>query len=116
MSLSEGVLLLSRMIAVLLIAAAFIYALFDSKKMRLITSIILVLTGGLHYVVLFSISRYVDIIIYPLVVIERSNSGSVFYLDLGQLSVVLLLMLWRDKIKSIIKGRCSEHGVDDVNK
>ncbi|MEM4490300.1 MAG: hypothetical protein QW816_01690 [Desulfurococcaceae archaeon] len=107
--LSEGVFLLSRLLAILLITVVFIHALFDSKKIRLITSTILVLIGGLHYAVLFSISRYVVITIYPLIIVEHSDAGSAFYLDFGQLSIILLLILWRDRIKPAIK-RCSSTG------
>ncbi|MEM0003780.1 MAG: hypothetical protein QXE10_00990 [Desulfurococcaceae archaeon] len=101
--LSEDILSLSRLIAVLILILAFIYALFETRRTpRLIISILLVLITLMHYIILLHVSSYVEIYFYPLVIVESTSNGSVFYVDFGQLSVILLIALWRDKAKLLI--------------
>lgn len=101
--LGEDILSLSRLIAVLILILAFIYALFETTRTpRLIMSILLVLITLMHYIILLHVSSYVEIYFYPLVIVESTSNGSVFYIDFGQLSVILLIVLWRDKVKLLI--------------
>ena len=101
--LSEGVLLLGRLIAVLVLVLVFIYALFEPRKrLRLIISLLLAMIIIAHYFILLSISSYAVVSLYPLIVVESTTNGSVFYVDFGQLSIIILITLWRHEVKSLI--------------
>lgn len=93
---------LGRLIAIGLMVLVVIIALFSLKGfIRTIISCILLIIAMAHYTVLALSTRYVNITILPLLIVERYREYSVFYVDYGQLSILLLLLLWRNKIKSI---------------
>lgn len=98
-------------ISILIMAAAAIYALFELRRtIKTILSYILVFIAVFHYVYLYLVYTSVyscrvpyQVSIYPLVIIESLGEYSVFYPDIGQLVVILLLLMWRSEIKSYIR-------------
>lgn len=93
---------LGRLIALSLMTLVVVIALFSLRGfVRAIVSCILLIITITHYALLALNTRYVNITILPFLIVERYREYSVFYVDCGQVSILLLLLLWRDKVKFI---------------
>ena len=102
---------LSIYISLLIITGAAIYALFELRRTsKIALSYILVFIAVFHYVYLYLVylsaincRAFYQVSIYPLIIIESLGEYSVFYPDIGQLAIILLVLMWRGEIRNYIR-------------
>ncbi len=88
----------------LIISLILIIALFEVKGLvKIIVSIISLLILLLHYSIVINLTRYEEITLLPLFLIESTRNGSVVMIDYGQLVIIGLLYIWRKKLIMLIK-------------
>jgi hypothetical protein len=108
---------LSIYISLLIITGAAIYALFELRRTsKIALSYILVFIAVFHYVYLYLVylsaincRAFYQVSIYPLIIIESLGEYSVFYPDIGQLAIILLVLMWRGEIRNYIRKLRIEH-------
>lgn len=96
---------LSQILCILLLLLLVMGTLFDIKNTaKKLLTILVTLATMLHYYVLYRVSLYEYVFLYPLIVIEENTSEySAVSPDLGQILVILLLVIWRKEIVRILK-------------
>ena len=95
---------MGRLIALSIAALLVIIAFFNVKGLvKVFVSCLFLLIAMAHYAILVFTASYADILVLPLIVVESSRGHSVFYIDYGQLSALLLVLLWRSEVKSSLK-------------
>lgn len=103
MILEQSVMMLQRVIAVLVITLLLTVAIFGLRgSVKIFATVLLLIMTIAHYIVVFSVAKYVKVTLYPFILVEESPEGAVFYIDLGQLSVISLLLVWRNEITKFI--------------
>jgi len=92
--------LISQVIAILILLVVIIAAFFEIKGIiRDVVTILLLLLAIMNYYVIYVVStKGVLISIYPLLVVEKYGGYGSIYLDFGQISLLVTLVLWRKEI------------------
>lgn len=100
---------LQQLVAVLIFVVIVVVAVF--KIAGMVRAVLTALLSALllaHYLVLFSLSSRIEVYLLPFVVVESSYVAStsrvesVFYPDVGQLSALALIILWRREVKHLV--------------
>lgn len=103
-SIGQDVIALQKVIALCVLLLLVIISFFSVKGVvKIIVSLIALFVTVAHYTVLLSLTKYVKIMMYPFVITESTSVGSVFYVDIGQLSLALLLVAWRAELRDLLK-------------
>jgi len=106
--------ILSLYISIIVVVVITIYALFDAKRkiVKYVLTLLLLLLTLFNYSYIYIVSTKAvlcnpqyEITILPLVILEKTDLGGVVYPDLGQISIILLFILWLGEIKNLIKHR-----------
>jgi len=96
---------IQEIIAILIIASIVIYILFTNKLAKYTLTVLLILMSILHYTLLLIISSLENITLLPLMLIETNIHGySTITIDLGQIALIALIVMWRKKIYKTIKA------------
>lgn len=96
--------MLHKLVALLAFALLVIISLLEVRGLaKLLLSIVLASLIITNYLILLCISRYVDLAIYPLFVVESTSKGSTLYIDLGQVSALLAAQIWRNRILKLVE-------------
>lgn len=104
MSIGQDVIVLQKTIALCLLMLLIIASFFNVRGIvKIVFSFITLFVAVAHYTVLLSLTRYVKVVVYPFIVTESTSNGSIFYVDLGQLLLVLLLVVWRSELRDVLK-------------
>ena len=92
-------------LCIMIILFLIIGSIFEFKLwVKIVLSLIASLITILHYYILWMISIYESIAIYPFIVIETNKLGySSISIDFGQLMILTIILLWRDKLVPYIK-------------
>lgn len=72
----------------------------DNRYLKTSSLIVLLALTVMHYCILFMISGFEKVFIYPFIVIEAINDFSSMSIDIGQITIITLLWMWRNRIKS----------------
>lgn len=103
------VLQLQQVIAILVITIIALFSLFKlTSTVKIILSALLTLLTAIHYMFVLEISRYVNVAFLPLFIVESAyiesihRSESVFYVDLGQISLICMFLMWRKELVFLI--------------
>ncbi|MEM4570110.1 MAG: hypothetical protein QXE66_02250 [Desulfurococcaceae archaeon] len=106
----DVMLAMQQLVAVLVLAVVVVFSLFKpTKTVKITLTILLVLLASVNYILLFEVSNYVEIRIFPFFILESKyieatgRYESTFYLDFSQLSLVSLLVMWRREIAPLIR-------------
>ncbi|MEM0045002.1 MAG: hypothetical protein QXH02_07865 [Desulfurococcaceae archaeon] len=100
----QDIFVLQKAIAVGVLVLLIIVSFFSIKSVvKIVVSFIALFVAIAHYAVLSSLTKYVKVMIYPFIVTESTSSGSVFYVDIGQLILVLLLLAWRAELHDLLR-------------
>lgn len=96
--------MLHKLVALLMFVLLVMISLLEMKGLtKLLLSIVLASLFITNYLVLLYISRYVDLAVYPLFVVESTSKGSTLYIDLGQVSALLAALIWRNSILKLVE-------------
>ncbi|MEM4601501.1 MAG: hypothetical protein QW808_01205 [Desulfurococcaceae archaeon] len=102
--IGQEVLMLHKLVALLMFVLLVMISLLEMKGLtKLLLSIVLASLFITNYLVLLYISRYVDLAVYPLFVVESTSKGSTLYIDLGQVSALLAALIWRNSILKLVE-------------
>lgn len=103
-SISQDIIVLQKVIAIGILLLLIIVSFSSPKSpMKIVATFITLFVIVAHYAVLLSFTKYVNVAIYPFIVIESASGGSVLYVDFGQLLLVLLLIAWRNEFHGFLK-------------
>ncbi len=96
----NNIYLIEEMLCILLVMLLVIVSLFESRNIyvRVFFTITSLLTVIMHYYVFWSLSRFENIILYPIVIVETTSKGSSISIDFGQLILLGILIVWRKQI------------------
>lgn len=104
-TISQEVLALHRLASLLIFTMLFIVSLFRLRgPMRAVVSLLLLVLIYVHYFIVLYISRYVSLSIYPLVIVESTPKGSTLYVDVGQVSALCEVLIWRKSVRRIAES------------
>lgn len=96
--------MLHKLVALLMFILLVMISLLEVKGLaKLALSVVLASLIITNYLVLIYISRYVDLAIYPLFVVESTSKGSTLYIDLGQVSALLVALIWKSSIFKLVE-------------
>ncbi len=96
----NNVYLIEEMLCILLVMLLVIVSLFESRNIyaRLFFTIAGLFTLIMHYYVLWYMTRFENITLYPILVIETTSRGNSISIDFGQLILLGILIVWRKQI------------------
>ncbi len=95
---------LQEVMCLLLIILIIAYSLIEAKGMgKIILTLLSAPAILVHYLVLFLVSKYEEISVLPLFIVERTPYGAAFSIDFGQILVIVLIYMWRKQIITRIK-------------
>jgi hypothetical protein len=103
----EEFVLLSRTVAVLIVVAIIMFAIFEIKGIiRDVITALLLLIAIMNYLAVYyvSVERAVKVHLYPLVVVEEYGNYGALYPDISQISLLTTLLLWRREVVRRIRG------------
>lgn len=101
--ISSDVITLSTIIAMMIFVTLLIYAMLGSRRyVKIVLSFPLIAVSIAHYIILVYLLQYSRISIYPFIIIESTQQGSVLYPDIGQISILTLVIMWRSKVKEYL--------------
>lgn len=89
-------------VALLIILLLIIISFSTDKYTRVLASIILASMAILHYYTLSIISSVEKVLVYPLLVVEEKNGYSSTTIDIGQISIITLIWVWRKDIVNYV--------------
>lgn len=105
MILNSEVLQLQQVAGFLIVTIVILLAVLRmNRPVKTALSVLAMLLTTIHYLILLEISSYVVIHIYPLFIVEEAyirsigSTRGVFYPDVGQLSILLLILVWRREL------------------
>jgi glucan phosphoethanolaminetransferase (alkaline phosphatase superfamily) len=108
--LGGDVLVIQQLVAILVVVALVAASLLEVTRFtKLLLSILLVVVAILHYIIIIKLLGYVDVVIYPLFIVEKAFIQSIearegaLYIDLGQVSIISLAIIWRKEVARLIK-------------
>ncbi len=94
---------LQEAIAVIIIVSMIIYVLFNTRYTKYLITILLLTLAVINYAVLAQLTSYETVKILPLTIIETKNNYSTLSIDFGQVSIIILALMWRRKIIEKLK-------------
>jgi len=96
----NNVYLIEEMLCILLVMLLVIVSLFESRNIyaRLFFTIAGLFTLIMHYYVLWYMTRFENITLYPILVVETTSRGNSISIDFGQLILLGILIVWRKQI------------------
>jgi len=105
LTLNPEILVLSQIIAVLVLLIIVLIAIFDVRGVvREVLTLMLLISIIINYGIVYAVSKSgVSITIYPLFITEQYNAYGSFYPDLSQISLLLILIMWRRELLKILK-------------
>ncbi len=86
--------------ALLIIFSMIVYVILESKYTKYIITTTLLLITGINYTIIAMLTKYETINILPLVIIETSHGYSTTSIDFGQISIIILAIIWRKQLYS----------------
>jgi len=91
---------IQEVLCVLLVLLLLILAIFELKFwVKLLTSLTSLAVLALHYWALTLLTRYENVVLLPLLVLESGRTGfAAVSPDYGQLMILLLIVLWRREL------------------
>ncbi len=96
---------IEHMLCWLIIALIIVVSLFEMRRIvRIGTTLLSAIIVILHYYLLYILSRYESVTLYPLIIVEGTVKGSTFMIDYGQIIVLGLIYIWRNKILQYVRG------------
>ncbi len=110
--------MLSRAISVFILLVVVITAFLESKGIvRYILTLLLLMITTMNYLVIYLVSQELGVLVhfYPLFVVEQYGDHGAFYPDLGQISLFVMLILWKREVikylrnSRLITNRLLEH-------
>lgn len=102
--LDPSVYALSSLAGLLIILLIILASLFELKgAARIIVTAFSTTLIAVHYFVIYVMSRYEEILIYPFILLEISGRGGSISVDLGQVLLLLLIVLWRRELKGLLR-------------
>jgi len=98
--------LLSQIIALIVLVVVIIAAFFEIKGIiRDLIAYMLLLIALINYYIIYAVTRSgVSVYIYPLFIVEHYGNYGAFYPDLGQISLLFVLLLWRREIVKYVRA------------
>lgn len=107
--LDPSVYLYSGVIGVLIVVLLFIFSLFELKGLVKIffTAVALILIT-LHYIIIYNVSRYERLALYPFAILEETDIGGSISPDIGQVTILALIILWRKELLGLLQGKTTE--------
>lgn len=103
--LDPSVYLYSGVVGVLIVVLLFVLSLFELKGLAKIffTAVALILIT-LHYIVIYNISHYEGVVLYPFIILEETDIGGSISPDIGQIAILALIILWRRELLGLLQG------------
>lgn len=96
--IGQDLLVLQTLVAFTVLILLVILSFFELKGViKFVVSFLLLMILVIHYLIVLYLLEYLDISIYPLLIVEHSKDGSAFYFDYGQLALIALMLTWREK-------------------
>lgn len=103
--IGSDIITLSTIIAIMIFVTLLIYAMLGSRRyVKIVLSFLLITTSIAHYNILVYLLQYlkISVSIYPFIIIESAQQGSVLYPDIGQISLLTLVIMWRSKVREYL--------------
>lgn len=96
----NNIYLIEEMLCILLVMLLVIVSLFESRNIYIRVSFTItgLLTLIMHYYVFWYMTRFENITLYPILVVETTSRGSSISIDFGQLILLGILIVWRKQI------------------
>ena len=103
--LNPEITLLSQIIAILILLVIIIVALFEIQGIvRDVLTVMFLMLMIINYGVIYVVAESgVSIAIYPLTIVEQYDPYGSIYPDLGQISLLFILIMWRREILKYLK-------------
>jgi len=104
--LDPEIVVLSQIIAVLVLLVIVVVAIFEVRGVvRDVLTFMLFMLITINYGIVYAMSKSgVSITIYPLFLTEQYNAYGSLYPDLGQISLLLILIMWRRELIKYFKN------------
>jgi len=99
--------MLSRAISVLILLVVVITAFLENKGIvRYVLTLLLLIIATMNYLVVYLISHEhrVSVHVYPLFIVEQCGDYGSFYPDFGQISLLVVLILWRREVVEYLRN------------
>ncbi len=91
---------IEEVLCILLVMLLVIVSLFEIRNIHI--KILFTISGLLalimHYYIIWYMTRFENIALYPIVVVETTSRGSSISIDFGQLVLIGILIVWRKQI------------------
>ncbi|MEM4718328.1 MAG: hypothetical protein QXE81_06215 [Desulfurococcaceae archaeon] len=101
--IDPDIIMLSISVAIMIFIVLLIYAILGLRKyIKVVISILLIAISISHYNILIYLLRYLKISLYPFIIVESTEQGSVLYPDIGQISLLIVVIIWRDKVREYL--------------
>lgn len=103
--LNPEITLLSQIIAILILLVIIIVALFEIQGIvRDVLTVMFLMLMIINYGVIYAVAESgVSITIYPLTIVEQYDPYGSIYPDLGQISLLIILIMWRRELLKYLK-------------
>jgi glucan phosphoethanolaminetransferase (alkaline phosphatase superfamily) len=103
--LNPEITLLSQIIAILILLVIIIVALFEIQGIvRDVLTVMFLMLMIINYGVIYAVAESgVSIAIYPLTIVEQYDPYGSIYPDLGQISLLFILIMWRRELLKYLK-------------
>lgn len=98
--------LYSGVAGVLIVVLIFVFSLFELKGLVKVffTAVALILIA-LHYIVIYNISHYEGVALYPFIILEETDIGGSISPDIGQIAILALIILWRRELLGLLQRK-----------
>ena len=104
--LDPSVYLYSGVIGVLIVVLLFIFSLFELKGLvKIFFTVVALILITLHYIIIYNVSHYERLTLYPFTILEETDIGGSVSPDIGQVTILALIILWRKELLGLLQGK-----------
>jgi len=100
--------MVSGLLIVLLLVVASIFEL--KGLVRVFFTLLSIIFVSIHYSIIYYMTAFEAIHLYPFIIVEETATGGSISIDIGQLVIASLIILWRREIAGLLRRSPSHAG------
>jgi len=108
--LDQAVYTYSMVSGLLIVLLLIVASIFELKGLaRIFFTLLSIIFVSIHYSIIYYMTAFEAIHLYPFIIVEETTTGGSISIDIGQLVVASLIILWRREIAGLLGRRPPSH-------
>lgn len=108
--LDQAVYTYSMVSGLLIVLLLIVASIFELKGLvRVFFTLLSIIFVSIHYSIVYYMTAFEAIHLYPFIIVEETTTGGSISIDIGQLVVASLIILWRREIAGLLRRRPPSH-------